>query len=347
MRIRRREVTKRMSADSHILLPGHHVGQAQFIADAMHRNAGGSGSLGDADAGEFMSKRRVIIDDERLHVYEDGIWVALSPTEVRGIITSIDGMHAAGKPILMSSRDVSGILQCMMHIEELQAPNFFSEATEGAALSDCYLKVERTGSSCSIAAVEHSPEYRCAFSLNASSTTDDPAEFIRFLQTCYEGDADRSEKIMALQEFIGLTLVGMAHKISDARAILLQGQTMSGKSTIIEVIEELLPPGVITNMAPQEWIHTSQTNSTDFKMSQLRNARLNSLGELGDLRQLTSAENFKKIVTGDALSVRRSGKDGETIRVGAGIIMATNHSWSSPSRRVRSIRKENTHIETQ
>ena len=122
-----------------------------------------------------------------------------------------------------------------------------------------------------------------------------------------------------------MALVGLAHRISDASAIILQGEAASGKSIIIEVVQSLFPSAVVSSQSPDEWEQKGSSNAADFKLYSLSGKALNGNGDMSKLDKWGKTENFKKIITGDLMSVRGSGKNGEDVRIRCAHIFATNH----------------------
>ena len=325
MKLRSRDIRNQLLSEGE--LPSHHHGLAISFAEAMNREAGASVSLDHEAVGEMLSGRRIVIEGDIVYRYGGGIWEALSQRQIRGYISALDGCPSGGrKPFVeLNAKDKSGVLSCFFDIEELQTKDFFSEARSGVPLVEHFISIERSGGTWGSFSETHSHRNRAPFLFDAAKDSREPTEFLDFMRMSFDGDADLSEKIQVILEFIGLTLAGMAHKVSDARALFLQGRAASGKSTIIEVIQSLFPAQYVASQAPDEWEQKGNSNAADFKMYSLKTCRLNAVGELPDLKRWTSAENFKKIVTGDAISLRGSGKNGETVRLALGNIYASNH----------------------
>lgn len=98
----------------------------------------------------------------------------------------------------------------------------------------------------------HSPEFGCTYVLPYRYQEDSRCPlFLQMLDDCWGEDADYGDKVMALQEALAVTLMGIAPRYQ--RAFCLIGQAHSGKSRIIEILKGLLPHGSYSAIPPTEW----------------------------------------------------------------------------------------------
>ena len=264
------------------------------------------------------------------------------------------------KPIDLRDRDKSGIANICLEVEPIQDPTFLdpsSAASGGVCLKNGFLSISRrlpaspgvsaaspgvsaaspgvsAASKYSASLIPHHPNQRATYRLEHEWPSEDPGEpteFLEHLEGCYKGDSDSAEKIAVIQEFIGLTITGFAHRISGAKCVLLQGVAQSGKSIIHEVVERLFPRRdsagnmLVLSQSPDEWASPAGTNSADFKLMPMRHCVLNSCRELPDWKHLRRAESFKKIITGDPVSCRPPGGVGITFFPHAGHLFSNNH----------------------
>lgn len=143
----------------------------------------------------------------------------------------------------------------------------------------------------------HCPDHGLTYALPYSYCPETSAEmpmFNQFLLDCWGQDADCAEKIMALQEAMGATFMGMGTRFQ--RAILLYGRAGSGKSRIPALIQALLPPGTTSAIKPSQF-------GDKFLPAQLAGKIFNFAGELSESRKIPG-DIFKQIIAGDPMKVQ-------------------------------------------
>ena len=101
---------------------------------------------------------------------------------------------------------------------------------------------------------------------------------------------------------------------------LMYGARNSGKSSIIEMLERLLPADSVTSIPPTHW------GDPNYRAG-FENIRLNRVTELGGTIRI-GGENFKKIVSCEPIIVRRMRRDPVTIVPRAWHLCATNELMS-------------------
>ncbi len=78
--------------------------------------------------------------------------------------------------------------------------------------------------------------YTLPFSYNPNAP--EPLEMLTFLNGAFEGDEDREQKIIAVQEILGWALIGSTLGIQ--KGVVLRGSTRAGKGTVLHVLSMLL-----------------------------------------------------------------------------------------------------------
>ncbi len=112
--------------------------------------------------------------------------------------------------------------------------------------------------------------------------------FHMFLQDCWGKDPDYQEKVTFLQQAIGVTLFGQATLYQ--RVFLLHGVAQSGKSQLLTILREIMPPEIVCAVSPSEWRFPE-------KVGLLSHCRINLVGELSATKSIPS-DVFKDVVDG-------------------------------------------------
>lgn len=134
--------------------------------------------------------------------------------------------------------------------------------------------------------------------------------WLQFLDEIFEGD---SQRIAIVQEFTGLCLVP---DTSFQKAIIMVGEGANGKTTLIQVLEELLGRENISSVALADL-------GNEFHRVRLHGKLVNIASEI-DPKTLEKSDYFKSIVTGDTISAARKHKDAFDFRPAVRLIFACN-----------------------
>jgi putative DNA primase/helicase len=139
------------------------------------------------------------------------------------------------------------------------------------------------------------------------------AKYERFLQFLNEIFEDDSERIAIVQEFTGLCLVP---DTSFQKALIMVGEGANGKTTLIQVLEELLGRDNISSVALADL-------GNEFHRVRLHGKLVNIASEI-DPKTLEKSDYFKSIVTGDTISAAHKHKPAFDYRPVARLIFACN-----------------------
>jgi len=134
--------------------------------------------------------------------------------------------------------------------------------------------------------------------------------WLQALDEIFEGD---SERIAILQEFTGLCLVP---DTSFQKALIKVGEGANGKTTVIQVQEELLGRENICNVALADL-------GNEFHRVRLHGKLVNIASEI-DPKTLEKSDYFKSIVTGDTISAAHKHKPAFDFRPVVRLIFACN-----------------------
>jgi len=146
----------------------------------------------------------------------------------------------------------------------------------------------------------------------------DPAakapRFELFLDQIYDGDGDKSEKIVATLELMGYTL--MTHAKHE-KFVLLKGTGSNGKSKILGTLEALCGTDNISGVQPSKFDSPFQRAHLQYKLANL-------VTELKQGEVLADAE-LKAITSGEPATVEHKNKDPFVMRPYATCWLGTNH----------------------
>lgn len=124
-------------------------------------------------------------------------------------------------------------------------------------------------------------------------------QFFQLLADAWGEDRDYEDKVQALREAIGATLMGLGPRFQ--RAICLIGVAGSGKSQIVDIVTKLLPEKAIAAVRPDDF-------GDRFMPVQLVGKVMNVCGEISESRNI-AGDYFKQIIEGSTISVQQKGKD--------------------------------------
>jgi uncharacterized protein DUF5906 len=120
------------------------------------------------------------------------------------------------------------------------------------------------------------------------------------LRLSFEGGPEIEEKIQAIGEFIGVTILRYATRFK--KAFFFFGKKDSGKSTIGQSIADLMPVGSVSAVKPQDM-------SDRFRLADLTGKILNFADEIPG-RIVAGSENVKQAISGVAeMQAERKGQD--------------------------------------
>ncbi len=268
-----------------------------------------------ANAFLALEDGRYRIVKESVYRYDpkSGVWKVLSAEALKARIQSYDGKFEWMK-ILSPRQGGGGQILCidieplfrdkiadyLMHMERLRDDQFFDGAVRGLAVKNGFVTITAIGATL----LKHDPDHRArsfvplTFDVSAKSPTWDKTlhEAMRELVEGVEEDAETPRrKARLLQEFIGAALFGLAPIYQ--RCMITTGGGNNGKSTILELIAEILfMPEDRTSTPPQMW-------EKEYYAAQLHDKKFNVVGEL-PAREIMTSSVFKQIVAGETTQGR-------------------------------------------
>jgi putative DNA primase/helicase len=233
----------------------------------------------------------VMYAEGETYFYRAGVWRVLSRSKQRVFLGKFAGATIAstGDQLHLRARDIRGALS---HFEDLIAdPEFFAEAPKGLVFANGFLRLRNE----TLALEPPSPDHRARFAY--------PFEFDRhatclrwteYLRTVWEGERDTEERIAALQEFVGAALFGCGPRYKTA--MMLHGESDSGKSTCLDVVRGLFPAKAVTSISLHDF-------ENEYRRAKLAGRLLNTVAEVPS-EELIKSESFKAIIAGDQIEGR-------------------------------------------
>ena len=124
-----------------------------------------------------------------------------------------------------------------------------------------------------------------------------PLRLLALLDQAWGVDQDYAQKVQAFREALAVTLFGMAPRFS--RAVCLFGPPKTGKSTVKDIVQGMMPDEALCSVPPHDW-------ADKFLPTQMHGKLLNFCGELSE-KELISGDRFKSIVEGEELNGQMKG----------------------------------------
>ena len=138
--------------------------------------------------------------------------------------------------------------------------------------------------------------------------------FLEFLEQVFRDDEDRTDKVRAILEIMGYTLMSHAR---HEKFVVLIGAGANGKSALLRVLEGLCGPVNVAGVQPSNFDRT-------FQRAHLHHKLANIVTELRQGEVLADAE-LKAIVSGETATVENKFKTPFTMQPYATCWFGTNH----------------------
>lgn len=122
--------------------------------------------------------------------------------------------------------------------------------------------------------------------------------FVQFLGEIFKGDVDGTDKVQAITEMMGYTLMNHSKR---ERFILLIGSGANGKSVIMEVVRSLLGSSNVVAVQPSQLSNRFQRAHLHMKMANL-------VTEIAEGGEIADAE-LKAITSGELMTAEHKNKD--------------------------------------
>lgn len=210
-------------------------------------------------------------------------------------------------PAARRSSDHKGIIEIMKAL----VPFGLAEVDiPGIAFANGYLTTD-------LELVPHDKRYgnRYCMSYRYAPNEGAPLKLMALLQASWGHRPDYAAQVQALREAIASMLFGISWRY--ARAICLYGVNQSGKSTLKNIIERLIPNDQVSKVAPHDW-------NDRFLPTGMLGKLLNFCGELSE-SEMIAGDRFKVIVEGEEINGQLKGGQIFKFKPTCAQWFATNH----------------------
>lgn len=167
--------------------------------------------------------------------------------------------------------------------------DFFYNAPNGVNTPIGFICVEDN----ELVTLRPNKDHRCTFRLSTSPNPETKTPLFDSVLIDAFGDTHDEQREFLLQ-LMGLSLLGVLPSLQ--LAVFLYGAGGSGKSTILKVLEALVPSDSRCSVKPEDF-------DKDYHRAALAGKRFNLVPEIDKDKLLPSAD-FKAIISGDTLSAR-------------------------------------------
>lgn len=262
---------------------------------------------------------RIVKADGKFWAYGPTSWREIEEHKLRLAVHGFDaiGVGTKGQPLKLGRRMIDGILHEFGTI--VGDPTFFDDPAVGVNVRNGTVFVGDDGS---VEVRGHNPDDRFRFAIDADF---DPAGDLlppegsllhTLLLGAFRDDPDRVEKIGLISEILGAAAFGLATRVKQPKAFVFLGETANnGKSTIMGLIECLLPKDAVSHLSPASF-------SDERKIVHLSGKAANTADELS--AGAIAGEVFKAAVTGNPVEGRDLFKSAVTFKPRAVHCYTTN-----------------------
>ncbi len=270
-------------------------------------------------AGHILARLRaenrtsIVGDEGELFGYSPatGLWAVVARGEQSRVAQIFAGAAVVGKsePLRISASDVRGAMT--LAYDQVARPGYFSTAPGGLAFANGFVSVSKAGTELT----PHSLTHRARHGFTFDYVRNPPIPlFLHFLDDLVRDEVDKNEKIAAIQEHAGASLLGIA--TTYQKCVICVGSGDEGKSTLAKIVCGCFPLGTVEAVPPQEF-------RQEYWLAMMAGTLLNVVAELPAANTLAS-QAFKAIVAGDLTAGRTVRQAPFTYKPRAGHLLLAN-----------------------
>ncbi len=227
---------------------------------------------------------KLIFNNDVFMKYNGTYWQEVKDVELFRMIGENFGQLQAAKKY----SDHKGIIEVLANICMF---DLTTHAATGINFNNGFLNKE-------LKLVPHSEEHGMTYMLQFSYAPDLAGKFPLFqgyLDFCWGHTPDYRQRVDCLQEMLAATIFGEATKYQ--KALLLYGVAGSGKSLLLDVLKQLMPPESWVNIRPDSW-------GDKYTTANMKGKLLNIAGELKEDMYIPGGD-FKMIVSGETIQAEK------------------------------------------
>lgn len=227
---------------------------------------------------------KLIFNNDIFMKYNGTYWQEVKDVELFRMIGETFGHLQAAKKY----SDHKGIIEVLANISMF---DLTSNTAVGINFNNGFLNKE-------LKLVPHSEEHAMTYMLQFSyipSLAGKFPLFEKYLKFCWGHKPDFQQRVDCLQEMLAATIFGEATKYQ--KALLLYGVAGSGKSLLLDVLKQLMPPESWVNIRPDSW-------GDKYTTCNLKGKLLNIAGELKEDNMIPGGD-FKMIISGETIQAEK------------------------------------------
>ena len=259
-----------------------------------------------------------VYDEGELWKYNGLSWKIIPDSDLRQLVHELDQKKTkSGKLIQVSKQFIDGCLHELMSM--CSEPRFFEDQPMGVNCKNGFLEMSYDKKPLLL---DHDPNHKQRFVFDAKWDDQDfifPGYLKKLLNGCFFGvdEIVRGQLIRVIQQILGVSITGIATKLSTPICFIFYGPSASnGKSQILELIRSLLPKDACSSIPPADLGKEQYLIELVGKMANLSD-------ELSGANAIRS-DKLKAVVTGDTVSGKKVYKPVCSFKPKAIHIFATN-----------------------
>lgn len=228
---------------------------------------------------------------QAVYIYDKpaGVWVAGDSQQVTGAVIACSGMpvdtEKGVQELEVGFRLAETTAKYIKAHPRIYDPQWLVDAPVGLCLRNGYLTQDAE-------LKPHSPAHRalCRVEIDYDAGAHSPALDVYF-ERVFRDDPDGPNKIALLQEFVGLSLLGLVPRTQ--KALVLYGSGGNGKGKLIEIIRGIFPPALITSVNPGDF-------ASPIYRTALIGSRINVVDEMPSVK-MQRTDVLKALISGDIM----------------------------------------------
>lgn len=260
--------------------------------------------IAEATLADLREYHKLVFNSGRFWWFTGSHWTEYPVDKIMNHIAQNYGATDMGK----RSSDHSGVLRTMQNLATADL-----KMAESGGVNFANGLLTPTGR-----LLPHDAAYGMTYTLPFRYMPDESTRaprFFEFLERAWGRDPDYKQKIEALQEAIWITMFGMA--TTYQRAFLFKGPGSTGKTTLLNIILNMMPDDARCTISPDMW-------GDKFSPVGMAGKLINYCGELSE-KKLIDGQKFKEIVDGSPLQAQYKGQDSFTLHPRAAHWFASNY----------------------
>ena len=257
---------------------------------------------------EFGKENLVMASDGNFWIWEGGRWTGVNCHSFQNAIVEFSNGYDQ-----ISANWLKSVYQLIRVLASRPEVRFNMDKRDIVNLENGELRFDSARESWTL--FPHDLNRFCTIQLPVKYEADAVApRFLTFLSECFDGDGDKADKIKALLEMIGYSLVNHA---KHERFVMLVGNGANGKSVLLKLIQTLCG---LQNVSAVQMCSLGRT----FQRETLNRSLVNIVTEINEDDVIDYAA-LKSIVSGEISTVEVKNQTPYVGEPSSTLWLATNH----------------------